>query len=120
MSPTIFLRIEGFIICTLSIFGYSLVSGDWLMFFLLLFMPDVTILGYTINSRIGAFIYNIGHSYSLPLILGVLSAVAENLNGSIIALIWLAHIGLDRMCGFGLKYPHGFKHTHLGIIGREK
>jgi hypothetical protein len=30
-----------------------------------------------------------------------------------IALIWLAHIGVDRMLGYGLKYPTGFKDTHL-------
>jgi hypothetical protein len=29
------------------------------------------------------------------------------------ALIWLAHIGLDRTLGYGLKYPTFFEDTHL-------
>ncbi len=83
-------------------------------------MPDITILGYGINPKVGAFIYNIGHSYSLPLFLGTLGLLRQDLNISIMALIWLAHIGMDRMCGFGLKYSDEFKHTHLGIIGEGK
>ena len=31
-----------------------------------------------------------------------------------LALIWLAHIGLDRLLGTGLKYNDRFTHTHLG------
>jgi hypothetical protein len=30
-----------------------------------------------------------------------------------LALILFAHIGIDRWLGFGLKYPSGFKDTHL-------
>jgi hypothetical protein len=37
-----------------------------------------------------------------------------------IALIWLAHIGIDRALGYGLKYSAGFGFTHLGRIGRQK
>jgi hypothetical protein len=32
------------------------------------------------------------------------------------ALIWLAHIGMDRALGYGLKYPTTFKDTHLGHV----
>jgi hypothetical protein len=34
-----------------------------------------------------------------------------------IAMIWLAHIGIDRALGYGLKYATGFGFTHLGRIG---
>jgi hypothetical protein len=36
-----------------------------------------------------------------------------------IALIWLAHIGIDRALGYGLKYVAGFGFTHLGRIGKD-
>jgi hypothetical protein len=37
-----------------------------------------------------------------------------------LALVWFAHIGMDRALGYGLKYDDAFTHTHLGIIrGRE-
>ena len=35
-----------------------------------------------------------------------------------IAMIWLAHIGIDRALGYGLKYFDGFAFTHLGRIGK--
>jgi hypothetical protein len=30
-----------------------------------------------------------------------------------LGLIWFAHIGVVRAIGYGLKYPTGFKDTHL-------
>ena len=34
-------------------------------------------------------------------------------------LVWLAHIGMDRLLGYGLKYDDHFQHTHLGLIGKH-
>ena len=33
--------------------------------------------------------------------------------------LWLAHIGIDRALGYGLKYATGFSYTHLGRIGKD-
>jgi hypothetical protein len=30
-----------------------------------------------------------------------------------LGLVWLGHIGMDRLLIFGLKYPDHFQHTHL-------
>jgi hypothetical protein len=35
-----------------------------------------------------------------------------------VALIWIAHIAIDRALAHGLKLPTGFQDTHLGRIGR--
>ena len=51
----------------------------------------------------------------------VASDGAHNLAGFIAArpqlfpfvLIWTAHIGIDRLLAFGLKYPTHFSDTHL-------
>jgi hypothetical protein len=32
----------------------------------------------------------------------------------------MAHIGLDRALGYGLKLPDDFRHTHLGTIGADR
>ena len=73
-------------------------------------------LGYTLNVRIGAALYNVVHSEVLPLLLGAV-AVFENWRVSLLfAIIWMAHIGLDRMFGYGLKYPTFFKDSHLQRI----
>lgn len=89
-------------------------AGWW--FLLLFFSFDLSILGYLAGPRIGAVIYNLFHNLALPLIclaLGLLSYKIIWLDS--LALIWLAHIGFDRMLGFGLKYPDRFGHTSLGL-----
>lgn len=70
-------------------------------------------LGYLINVRVGAALYNLVHTEVGPLLLGAV-AVSENWHNTLLfAIIWMAHIGLDRMLGYGLKYPTFFKDTHL-------
>jgi hypothetical protein len=77
------------------------------------FMPDVSMVGYLANAQIGAAVYNAVHTYLGPLLLGAYSVSTDHRTPLLLALIWVAHIGLDRMLGFGLKYPTEFKDTHL-------
>lgn len=85
----------------------------WLLLVLLLLAPDLAMLGYAAGERVGAAAYDLAHTEILPIAL----AVTGVLDGSDLALqlglIWLAHIGVDRLVGYGLKYPSGFKDTHL-------
>ena len=70
-------------------------------------------IGYVVNARLGAIAYNTVHTYVGPLLL---AAYAFGLGHQRLlwpSLIWIAHIGLDRTLGFGLKYPTQFKDTHL-------
>jgi uncharacterized membrane protein len=66
----------------------------------------------------GAAIYNAAHSYLGPLALGAVSVIRPEL--APFALIWAAHLGFDRMLGYGLKYASSFQETHLGTIGRAR
>lgn len=86
------------------------------MFAVLLLAPDVSMLGYLAGPRIGAAIYNVFHSYPLPFALGVSGLLAGSQLVVGLALIWVSHIGLDRMLRYGLKYPTEFKDTHLGRL----
>lgn len=95
----------------LSIYMY-LDFSLWL-FFLLLFVPDVTMVGYFINATVGATLYNFGHNLILPIFCGGLSFQFSNETGIMLTLIWLAHIFMDRCFGYGLKYSHAFKKTHM-------
>jgi hypothetical protein len=73
-------------------------------------------IGYILNNRIGAHVYNIGHTYTIPALL-VIGGVAFNKKLLVaMGLIWIAHIALDRALGYGLKLSTGFKDTHLGRI----
>lgn len=85
-----------------------------ILFFLLILAPDIFMVGYLINPKIGARVYNIGHIYSAPVILIALHYFAGVPHALPISIIWIAHIALDRMLGFGLKYDSGFRDTHLG------
>jgi Domain of unknown function (DUF4260) len=112
----ILLHIEGLAIFILSVYVYSYFEFSWLLFFLLLLVPDLSMLGYLLNNQVGAFSYNLFHTYSFPivfLLLGVILSIPFMLN---IGLIWSAHIGMDRFIGYGLKYPTNFKDTHFQRI----
>lgn len=91
----------------------------WLVWLLLVLAPDLAMAGYLAGPRIGAVAYNLAHLYALPFLLMIfgvgLGAPALIAGGG----LWLAHIGIDRALGFGLKLPTGFRDTHLGTIGRS-
>jgi uncharacterized protein DUF4260 len=68
---------------------------------------------YAAGPRVGAAAYDLVHTYALPVVLGVVGVVANADAAVAVALIWVTHIGVDRAIGYGLKYPSGFKDTHL-------
>ena len=80
--------------------------------------PDLSFAAYLIGPRIGAIAYNAAHTYLAPVALMTLGFAGEGPLVLSIAMIWLAHIGIDRALGYGLKYPAGFGFTHLGRIGK--
>lgn len=116
--PTALLRLEGAATLALASYLYSIASADWLLFVLLLLVPDVGMLGYLRGSALGAAVYNLFHTEIGPLALGAAAVYFQWPLGLALALVWLAHIGLDRMLGYGLKQTTGFGDTHLGHIGR--
>ena len=75
--------------------------------------PDLSMLGYVAGPRVGALSYDLVHTYVGPLALGVVGVLVGADLAMQLALIWAAHLGADRLLGYGLKYPSGFKDTHL-------
>jgi hypothetical protein len=111
--PRIFLHIEGASIFLFSIVVYYYISGNWLLFILLLLAPDIFMIGYLKDPNLGSIVYNIGHIYLWPGLIVLLGLFLNNFLLIQIGIIWLAHIGMDRMTGYGLKYPTKFKDTHF-------
>ncbi|PKR77168.1 DUF4260 domain-containing protein [Halalkalibacillus sediminis] len=110
------LHLEGLFILAVSVFVYYQMEYSWLLFLILLFTPDLSMLGYIFNNSVGAMCYNLVHTYTLAILLigvGYFGAVDAVLA---IGLILAAHIGMDRMIGYGLKYPTDFKDTHLNKV----
>jgi Domain of unknown function (DUF4260) len=114
----ILLRLEGLTLFAGMVLLYAVWGGSWLVFALLVLAPDLSFLAYLAGSRRGAIVYNAAHSYLAPVALLTAGFALEWPLLLSIAMIWLAHIGIDRALGYGLKYQAGFGFTHLGRIGR--
>lgn len=96
-----------------SLVLYADAGYGWLLLILLVLAPDLSMLGYLGGPRLGALTYDAVHTYVGPIALGVVGVVGGYGTVVQVALIWLVHIGVDRLLGYGLKYPTGFKDTHL-------
>jgi len=118
-TPQLILRLEGFCLLVGACWAFQVQHVGWVWFAVLFFAPDLSMLGYLVNPKIGAAAYNAAHT---TVVYGPLAACGY-LSGSSVAvavgLIGLAHVGFDRLLGAGLKYPLGFGYTHLGRIGKE-
>ena len=112
--PPILLRLEGAGALILTLLLYREHGSSWWLFALLLLAPDISMLGYVRNTQLGAATYNLAHTTVLPIALVAASFLTDWDLGVTLALIWLAHIAMDRAIGYGLKLPTGFKETHLG------
>lgn len=111
--PNLVLRAEGAVLLAASAVGYAQTGAGWGLFAVLFLVPDVFMLGYLRGPRLGAALYNVGHSTILPFLVIGLGLMSQGTAVLAVGLIWMAHVGFDRAAGYGLKYGTGFKHTHL-------
>jgi hypothetical protein len=116
MPPALLLRLEGAALFFCGIFFYHSVGAGWILFVTLCLWPDISFLGYLANPKLGSRLYNLVHTEVLPAALAASSFALHRTPLLAFALIWLCHIGFDRLIGAGLKYPNVptiFKDTHL-------
>ena len=118
--PVALQRVEGGVLLVLSLLIYWKLAGPWLLYIVLILAPDLFMLGYLRGPRLGAALYNLGHTWLLPGLIGIVGILASASADVPIALIWFGHIGVDRLLGYGLKLPTSFQDTHLGRIGRNR
>jgi hypothetical protein len=116
--PRLILRLEGLALFLAALYAYWLTGGAWWLFLVLFLVPDLSFAAYLVNPRAGALAYNAVHTTVLPLGLAAAALVFAIPLALTVAIIWLAHIGLDRLVGYGLKYPSAFGDTHLGRVGK--
>ena len=112
----ILLHIEGVAVLALCLYLYGSLQFSWILFLVLLFLPDISMVGYAFNHKTGAKVYNFFHTYSISILLVMSGLFLSYSTILAIGLIWTAHIGMDRMLGYGLKYPTHFKDTHLNRV----
>ena len=111
--PGLLLRLEGAAVLAGSLALYFDQDFGWLALVVLALAPDLAAIGYMAGPTVGATAYDIAHTEALPIALGVAGVLADEATAVQLALIWLVHIGADRLLGYGLKYPSAFRDTHL-------
>jgi hypothetical protein len=115
-APRVFLRLEGATLLAGSLIAYSTTNQAWWLVPLTILVPDLSMAGYLGGARLGAHLYNLVHSTPVPATLVGIGWWQDKSLAVALGLIWLAHIGLDRLIGYGLKYGDKFQHTHLGHL----
>jgi hypothetical protein len=119
-STRAWLRAEGLaaFVAGLAIFGAA--GGPWLLAVPLLLVPDVSMIGYLRGPRLGALTYNLVHTWVPGLVALGLGAWTGFAGLTLAGGILVAHVGMDRAMGYGLKLPTSFGDTHLGRIGKQR
>jgi len=101
----------------------------WWAYLLLVLGPDIGMLGYLVNTRVGAVTYNLFHHKGIALLVAAaalgsdfmtLALATADISQVLLltAIILYGHASMDRMFGYGLKFGDHFQHTHLGWIGK--
>jgi len=116
-TPRMWLRLEGAAVVAASVVAFQWQLGSWWLFAAAFLLPDLSMLGYLAGAALGARAYNVAHTYVGPIFLAMYGVSIGRNDVVPWALIWFAHIGLDRLLGFGLKYESAFRETHLGRPG---
>jgi hypothetical protein len=111
--PGLLLRGEGLAVLGGALALYFAREASLPMLLVLFLAPDLSMVGYLRGPKLGAPLYNIVHTYSLPGVLIIAGVATSTALAIDIGLIWAAHIGMDRLVGFGLKYTTAFKDSHL-------
>jgi hypothetical protein len=117
-TPRRWLRIEGLAALLAGAAIYLAVGGPWLLLVPFLLAVDVSMVGYLAGPRAGALVYNLAHNQATGLLVLGAGAVSGVTPLVLAGAVLVAHAGMDRLAGYGLKYPTAFGDTHLGRIGR--
>lgn len=111
-------KLEELALFGLALLLFSQLDYGWSAYALLFLAPDLSMIGYLANPRLGAWTYNLIHHKGL--------SVALYIAGFLLSVPWLmfagtlllGHSSLDRVFGYGLKHEDAFQNTHLGMVGR--
>lgn len=112
------LKLEDFAELLLAVFAFSQLEYAWWWFPALILVPDLSMIGYVVNTKIGAVLYNFFHHKGLGIVVAIVGYALNNQPLILAGVILFGHSAMDRCFGYGLKYGDSFKNTHLGEIGK--
>ncbi|MBK9247259.1 MAG: DUF4260 domain-containing protein [Ignavibacteria bacterium] len=113
------LQLEELALFALGVVFFSTLGYSWWTFLGLILAPDIGMLGYLVNSKVGAVSYNLLHHRGIAIVVGLLGFSLSIPILTLTGTILFTHAAMDRMLGYGLKYSDNFAHTHLGMIGQK-
>jgi len=116
-TPRRWLRLEGAVLLVGALIAYATTRQPWWLVPVVILLPDLAMTGYMRSTQVGALVYNLAHATPLPALIIGLAWWQHHPLILGLGLVWLAHIALDRLMGYGLKYGDHFQHTHLGVLG---
>ena len=112
------LKIEEFAMFAICAYGLYWLKVDWWYYLILLIGPDISMMGYMAGNKAGATLYNLFHHKGIAVIVFGIGVIVPVADAQVIGIILFGHASLDRIFSYGLKLNNGFKHTHLGMIGK--
>lgn len=107
------LHLDGLLMLIFGVVIYGILRLHWGLFAAFLLAPDLFMLGYLVNNKAGAFVYNLGHLLLWPVSFSLLGLILGSEVLLSLGIIWLCHIGMDHAFGYGFKFTDSFKHTHI-------
>lgn len=113
------LKIEELLMFCLGIYMFNTLDYNWWWFLILILAPDISMLGYLLNTKSGAMSYNFFHHKGVAILIYFAGIFLNNQILQLIGVILFSHASLDRVFGYGLKYFNAFNNTHLGQIGKK-
>jgi ABC-type nitrate/sulfonate/bicarbonate transport system permease component len=102
----------------ISLYYFAQLPYAWWWFAVFFLTPDLSMLGYLVNSKVGAISYNIFHHKGIAIAIVAIGIVLASSAVLFVGILLFAHASFDRILGYGLKYSDSFTHTHLGYIGK--
>lgn len=114
------LKTEYLFLLSIGVYAFHETGQSWWLFAALFFTPDISMLGYLVNNKVGAWIYNFFHHFGLGIIIYFIGKFIDLQWLEIAGIILFCHTSFDRFFGYGLKHADSFQHTHLGVIGKKQ
>src|SRR4051812_15097613 len=100
----VLLKLEALVVLATGLAAFAYLGVSWWWFAALILVPDLSAIGYAGGGRLGAWCYDLVHTYVGPAILGVIGLVIHEPMTMAVAAVWFSHIGFDRLIGYGLKF----------------
>jgi hypothetical protein len=113
------LRLEELTMFALSIYLNKFLPFEWWMYWVFFLAPDISLLGYAVNSQVGALAYNLLHHKGVAIACYIIGTAFSVELLQFVGLLLFGHSSFDRMLGYGLKHSDSFHNTHLGWIGKH-